>query len=394
MRTRIPQNLQQPGQTRIRPNQATRNRGTNRTPVVTFRPIAYDIKLQPKAFVQRHFIEKRTYSSHQTDVYYRQILGIYQSYLTWSGDTDIIPEGTTLDNFWTLVLAKIDKLVGNNQWVVHPYNGGKDYCIFEYSEYKEPIENGNCMPLEWVVRIKDQNVRWAVEKCISFIIQKCWLPICGLNIEDDYYSYAIDSLMNRGIDEGEEKEFVDQCTEYIKSYTEGSIKNYTVAINTQKVNWKQIDKAYDILEEHTEIWDWLKKGIQLASENMNIYKFMCNPYDPEEQDGRPIMFDNMVGFYWGTGDPIVAEVDEFLNANCNEAGVVSPFNSAIHAPNKSETIKYNDWPVRLYDWHTEGNKLIDKYEPILCTPCPKSLSYLNQPLSLASISRTKTSIQK
>lgn len=393
MRTRISQNIQLSCHTRNQQNTTTRNRN-HRTPVSSIRPIAYDIKLKPKCFVERKFVEKVLYSSTQTEVNYLKINGLYKSLVKWIGKEIVVPENTTLDNFFTQIVTHIDKLCGKNSWTVHPFNGGETYCIFKFSEYNRSIENGNAMPMEWMARIEDNNYKWAIEKCISYIAQRCQLPICGLNIQDDYYIYAIDSLENRIVDEAEDEEFVKEAKEYVTSYSDGSISKYTTAINKQKVTHVQLDRALDILKEFSDLYEWFKIGIQIANEGHNIYNFMFNPGDPDQEGGRPIMFDNMVGFYWHTSDPVFCEVDEFLNANYNEAGVLSPFNAAIYSEFKSETIKYNDWPLRLYDWHTTGNKLIDKYEPLICTKCQTSRSYSNQPLLLASIKPNKMSIRK
>lgn len=268
---------------------------------------------------------------------------------------------TPLEDFCKGLLENIKlSCTAKEHTIVHTH---EESAILEYTEV--PLltyDSGQQIDIEFVRHLPDANVRYAIYATISYITNKIRCPFFN-NVQSYFHDYMSEELRERY--ENEEDAITKENIQlWVNAHdNKGIIDALTTKIFKLNPSAKQVKRlAEKIKSKYPDLYKWITDAVALGEQKHKLWEFDLNPTDYLNENGMPVCYSDMMGFYWHRKDFIFEMTNEWQEMNANELGVLPPYCYGIYNKNKKRPYKYTDWPTKIYEWFQNGCKILTQIE--------------------------------
>lgn len=247
---------------------------------------------------------------------------------------------------------------------------GNEYYFREWREISTPGENGMCMCVGTLERLKTLDIKLhdLLLLCFRYMYQKTGLEFVGYYNSDHHqsmaewiYSMLDDRMKDKSNTDKDEKH---EILTWVKAYQTGIVARYHQSICKNKKVVTKGDLRKAIITSGSWVGEWIADVIDLLeTKNYNVHEFDYCSHDPDMNDGRPVLYSDTVGMYWRQDDIVFKEHDSNAEQTAQQLGVYNPVSwRHWYKKHRAGEIISSNWPADFFklcqQYQTNINKQI------------------------------------
>lgn len=274
------------------------------------------------------------------------------------------PNGKPFEDIHDIIIA-FNKVLPDNQTAIVDYNNHNCllFRVFTSDDFPDVFV---FLPVCNILKMSEP----MQEIFRHFIRHYCTSQVIPIGDNHMEYDWVVNEHLEEQLCDPEFFGTEVEDIEFIKSYKEGIVFKTMKEISETKTTPKVVEeklktRSRKLSKKDRNLLKVMREGMPLL-ESGTIGSYGFTPYFDEinnsVMDSSAVDFEQTLGVFWSTDDPVAAIIEEGINVNINEYGCEKPGENMILSPITKEPLVSSNYPMKFYKWYCKLFEAVTDYE--------------------------------